>query len=241
MAAPPPPPPPAPDTATIGYALKGASVLAQGQQKLAEADTGDSSLTCGGAASCCADWTKHLCSFFKECLLSPKNLLSLLDKDHLVGTGHGLKGPIKAWVCVNFYIGIAYDVLDMLGAMLSLELATFLPGFIAAVLYTTAGSYTWYWACISGTNVGCCLIWIKGLVLMEVIFIVLQFIDIYASSCELSASEVNTIVAENPGEEVDCSSSSVVKFFKMVLLCIVIIPSGRTVFSAASGCLLQLL
>ena len=210
------------DAATLTYAMKGAQVLGGAQKSVAAADTGDSSLTVRGCAACCADWTKHVCGFFTDCLMTPSNLKLLADREHLLGTGHGLRVPTQAWICVNFYLGLAYNVLGAIGAVFSLELATFLPAFIMACLYTTVGSYSWYWACISGDNTGCCLLWIKGLVLIEFVHICMQFFEMYDSSCTMSASESDEVT---PDGDADCSTGAIVKFFKFIVLLVTVIPS----------------
>ncbi len=196
----------------------GMKVMAKGvqvQSSLTEAQKQqDSSLTCGGASSCMADWTLHFCGFFKDCLVTPKHMKEVFDAEHLFGKGHfGLSVPLKGWICLNFYVGLVYDVLEALLAFMSLELMTFLPGFISAVLYTTLGSYTWYWACIAGTNVGCCVLWIKLLVGLTVVNLGIQLLDIVRDGCDVVQ------VSEETGEET-CDDNALIKFFRNVCLLI---------------------
>ena len=194
---------------TVKVMAKGAQV----QSTLTEAQKQqDSSLTCGGASSCMADWTLHFCAFFKDCLVSPRHVKEIFNAEHLLGKGHtGLATPLKGWICVNFYIGLVYDVLEALVAFLSLELMSFLPGFISAVIYTTLGSYTWYWACIAGTNVGCCVLWIKLLVGLTLINLAIQLFDIVRDGCD--TLQVN----EETGEET-CDDNAIIKFLRFIFL-----------------------
>jgi hypothetical protein len=185
----------------------------QVQSSLTEAQKKqDSSLTCGGASSCMADWTLHFCGFFKDCLVTPKHVREIFDAEHLLGKGHfGLAIPLKGWICLNFYIGLVYDVLEALLAFMSLELMSFLPGFISAVIYTTLGSYTWYWACIAGTNVGCCVLWIKLLVALTVVNLGIQLLDVVRSGCDVVQ------VSEETGEET-CDDNALIQFFRNIVL-----------------------
>lgn len=116
-----------------------------------------------------------------------------------------------------------YDVIDALVALASLEVMSFLPGFISAVVYTTLGSYTWYWACIAGTNVGCCLIWIKLLVLMMLVNILIQVVDIYGDDCNVVVSEATTVATD---AEEPCESSSAVKMLRFIFLLATCVPNA---------------
>jgi hypothetical protein len=124
-------------------------------------------------------------------------------------------------------------VLSAVGAVFSLELATFLPAFIVAVLYTTVGSYSWYWACIAGNNLGCCLLWIKGLVFIEMVHIILQVIDMYDSECTMSASDLEEVADSG---DADCSVGAVVKFFKFIALLVTIVPSVALFYFGIQCC-----
>lgn len=205
-----------PTAGQMATGVKAAVKVAQVQSTLTEAQQrNDSSLSCAGASSCMGDWTAHSCKFFSDCLVSPKHVLEIFDQEHLLGKGHtGLVTPLKGWICVNFYIGLIYDVLEALYGFLSLELMTFLPGFISAVIYTTLGSYTWYWACIAGTNVGCCVLWIKVLVGLTVINLAIQLLDIVRHNC-------NVVQVSETGEE-SCDDNALLKllrFFFLILSC----------------------
>ena len=70
----------------------------------------------------------------------------------------------------------------MLTDCLSLLQLSFLPSFLSSLIYTLFGSYTWYWACLGGKNVGCCLLWIKILVGFELINVLLQVSIFYRFS-----------------------------------------------------------
>jgi hypothetical protein len=159
-------------------------------------------------------------------LVRPSNLKALCDTEHLVSTGHGLKVPLCAWICVNFYIGIIYDTLKALASLINpLNIVSFIPSFIAAVLYTLLGSYTWYWATVGAKNNQCALFFIKILLVVEILYIVWELFSLYDSDCDADPGTADDAQVID-GEVVDCGTNSLFKFFAFIALMIHVIPSS---------------
>eukprot|EP01047_Picozoa_sp_COSAG01_P105344 COSAG01_NODE_34570_length_545_cov_1.152466_1_plen_108_part_10 len=88
------------DAGTLSYAVQGAQMATSAKAQIDAADTGDASLSVRGCASCCADWSKHFCSFFSECLTRPQNLVTLFDREHLTNTGYARAHANIPFTCV---------------------------------------------------------------------------------------------------------------------------------------------